>query len=75
MRTSEIRAARRIHSLTPDTSMHTLQRATHIPNMPLRAPAVIKAEAYNEYIEEENKIKFIRPRSVIDINLSLINTR
>ena len=31
--------------------------------------------AYKEYIEEENTIKFIRPRSVIDINLSLINTR
>lgn len=41
----------------------------------LSVPYTGKNKAYNEYFEERDTIKYIRPRSVIDINLSLINSR
>ena len=41
----------------------------------LTVPYIHTYESCNEYFDEGGSMKFLRPRSVIDINLSLLNTR
>jgi hypothetical protein len=41
----------------------------------LTVPYIHTNESFSEYFDEGGTMKFIRPRSVVDINLSLLNTR